>query len=124
MSQAKVILVVEDHLPVRKFVSELLHDSGYTVLAASSAADAIRALAEWKGRIDLLLTDIELAEGMSGIQFAEEMENLRPDLRVLLMSGSPQESAALANNNAFLRKPFPPAHLLKKVEEVLATRNG
>ena len=109
--------------PVRKFVSELLQDSGYTVLAASSAADAIQALDEWKGRIDLLLTDIELAEGMSGIQFAEHLKNVRPDLKVLLMSGSPHQVASLANAKAFVRKPFAPAHLLNKIEEVLAISN-
>jgi CheY-like chemotaxis protein len=120
MPEAKVILVVEDELPVRKFISEVLEDSGYTVIGASSAPDAIHALSRWKRSLDLLLTDIELGRGMSGIELAKHLESERPNLRVLLMSGSPQHVAALANSDPFLQKPFAPARLLDKIEEVLS----
>jgi CheY-like chemotaxis protein len=122
MPQAKVILVVEDELPVRKFVSELLQDSGYTVLAASSASDAVNAVSRWSASIDLLLTDIELGGGMSGIKLAEHLEAARPDLKVVLMSGS--SLPAPCDGSAFLRKPFAPTHLIDKIEEVLSRRNG
>lgn len=118
MSASKVILVVDDELPVRMFVSEVLESSGYTVIAAGSARDAIHALSRWNGPLDLLLTDIELGGGMSGIELARHLEGVCPDLRVVLMSGSPQP--AFCGGQVFVQKPFAPAHLTDKIEEVLS----
>src|SRR5690348_9933030 len=118
-----VILLVEDELPVRKFVSEVLHNAGYTVVAASSGRDALRAFQEYAKRIDLLITDVDLTGGMSGVEVAEQLEARNPDIRVLLMSGSPNQFA-FDNDLHFICKPFVPAHLLRKVEEVISHKAG
>ena len=119
MPKRSVILLVDDELAIRKFVAELLHRTGYLVVSASSGPDALTASAEWSGRIDLLLSDIELGGAMSGIQLAEHLEALHPNLRVLLMSGSPMASVSLGDAGHFIRKPFTPAALINKIKEVL-----
>lgn len=119
MEEPKIILLVEDDAPVRRLISEWLRRSGYEVLEASSGADAIRASTENDGHISLLLTDIDLAKGISGIELAERLEGISPDLRVVIMSGSPEHSAAFQGTRRFVSKPFAPGDLLSKIEEVL-----
>ena len=111
---------MEDDAPVRRLVSQWLRRSGYEVLEASSGADATRAFGEWNGRISLLLTDIDLAEGISGIELVERLESISPDLRVVIMSGSPEHSAAFQDKRHFVSKPFAPADLLSKIEQMLS----
>src|SRR5690242_107011 len=81
--QQRTILLVEDELPVRKLVWEILHSAGYTVVSASSGPDAIQAFNHWHRSIQLLVTDVDLAGGMSGVDLAERLVVLRPNLRVL-----------------------------------------
>src|SRR5579884_3414984 len=119
MERERVILLVEDDLPVRKLVSEILHRAGHEVVSASSGPDAIRAFNQWNGRIHLLITDVDLSGGMSGVDLAEHLAAIRSDLKVLLMSGTPRESIALTGIMHFISKPFLPADLVETVEQVL-----
>lgn len=114
-----IILLVEDDAPVRRVISEWLRRSGYEVLEASSAAEAIRTTTETNGQVSLLLTDVDLAQGISGIELAEHLESVSPHLRVVIMSGSPEHSTALKHKRHFVSKPFAPADLLSKIGEVL-----
>ena len=119
MLEGTTILLAEDELPVRKLVSEVLHRHGCVVLEAHSGPDAIQVSEKHKGSIDLLVADYEMP-GMSGLELAERLRASRPDLPVILMSGSPE---GIANSHIrgfpFIRKSFVPAALTDLIEKTL-----
>ena len=112
----ETLLVVEDEDNVRRLVSEVLEQHGYTVLATGHPQEAIAICAGHSGAIDLLLTDLVLPR-MRGGELAQRAGWIRPDMRVLFMSGYTE--SATEPFAAFLRKPFTPAALARKVREVL-----
>jgi DNA-binding NtrC family response regulator len=81
----KTILVVDDEPEIRKLVAAMLTRNGYRVLSADSGDNAIKLL-ETNPEIDLLLSDV-VAPGMSGPMIAEQIVALRPDVKVLFMTG-------------------------------------
>jgi PAS domain S-box-containing protein len=119
---AETILVTEDEVEVRKLVCEVLALYGYRVLDAANVEEALRAAREHAGPIHLLLTDVVMP-GLSGRELAERVAAVRPDIRVLYMSGYTDNAiihhGVLDNGTAFLQKPFPPALLARKVRAVL-----
>jgi PAS domain S-box-containing protein len=118
----ETVLLVEDEPLVRGLVRQLLQESGYTVLEASQGEDALRICRQAEGPIHLLITDVVMP-GMSGRELAERMAPLRPETKVLFMSGYTDDAivrhGVLAAEAAFLQKPFTPAGLTRKVREVL-----
>jgi PAS domain S-box-containing protein len=118
----ETVLLVEDEDEVRLLVSGVLEQHGYAVLPARRPEDAIALCASHRGSIDLLLTDAVLPQ-MSGRALAEQAGRMRPDLRVLLMSGYKEDaiegSGPSEHGAAFLRKPFTPGVLTRKLREVL-----
>jgi len=108
------VLLVDDDDAVRLVVADFLADLGLPVLVACDATEAI-ALLEQNPSIALLLSDIRMA-GLSGIDLAEQAARLRPQLRIVLMSGYflPQPVA-----RRFLRKPFRLTELETVVREEL-----
>jgi PAS domain S-box-containing protein len=119
----ETVLLVEDEDCVRNLVSRILQLNGYTVLLASSGAEALELFKGYDGRIDLLLTDVIMPH-MNGVQLVEQATSIRENLRVLYLSGyansfldAPQGTSASAA--AFLSKPVTPQVLAKKVREVL-----
>jgi PAS domain S-box-containing protein len=119
---SEVILLVEDEENIRTPAVEILEARGYTVLAAGDAVEALAVAERHAGRIQLMVTDVVMP-GMSGSQLAERLVALRPDLRVVYISGYPEDAIAhhgvLNPGHIFLQKPFSPAALLAKVREVL-----
>jgi CheY-like chemotaxis protein len=111
------VLVVDDDDSVRKVTERLLRTSGFTVLTATSGANAMEVAAAHRGGIDLLLTDIVMP-GMSGRDLARELGVVRPSMKILFMSGYHQHSP-LADEQ-FLTKPFHRGELLEKVRALLA----
>ncbi len=115
-------LLVEDSAMVRDLASAALRDAGYTVLSATGGSEALRAVAEHAGPIDLLVTDVVLPE-MSGVKLAESLLRARPGMAVIYMSGYTDETIAdhgvETARMAFLAKPFTMDTLLRKVREVL-----
>ena len=95
---------------------------GYRVLEAESGARACAVSATFPGEIDLLLTDVVMP-GMSGTELAGQLLGVRPNLKVLLMSGYAEEEILARglpdHKPAFLPKPFTPARLADKVQDVL-----
>lgn len=83
---SKTVLVVDDLDILRKMVRDFLQSLGITVLDASTAAEAIQIVSSHSGRIDLLLTDVEMS-GMSGWESANRIARLKPGIRILYMSG-------------------------------------
>jgi PAS domain S-box-containing protein len=116
----ETVLVVEDQDEVRRLVSELLEQRGYTVLSAAQPQDAIAICNAHAGPIELLLTDVVMPQ-MGGRELAEKTAWIRPAMKVLFMSGYTEEVLAGIGEPgfAFLRKPFTPAVLAHKIREVL-----
>jgi DNA-binding response OmpR family regulator len=125
----ETVLLVEDEAQVRTLARGVLEEFGYTVLAASHAEEALRLSAQHDGSIHLLLTDI-VTPGQSGREVAAAVRAVRPDTRVLYISGYTDDvilrDGVTAVDSALLLKPFVPATLLAKVRAVLdgAARRG
>ncbi len=118
----ETVLLVEDEVTVRAVAREMLERQGYTVLEATGA-EAAMALAEaHRGPIHLLLTDVVMP-GSSGRALADRLTALRPELRVLFMSGYTDEAVVrhgiLERGVAYLQKPFAPEGLARRVREVI-----
>jgi two-component system, cell cycle sensor histidine kinase and response regulator CckA len=118
----ETVLVVEDQEAVRGLARRILEEHGYQVLEAASGAEAHAVASRHAGEIDLLLTDVVMP-GMDGYLLSEEMRDLRPNLRTILMSGYGADLIAhrdaLASGLAYIQKPFRPEELATKVREIL-----
>ena len=116
------VLVVDDDQALRYLVKRTLSAAGYTVLMAENGSTALRLLEDLGGDVDLLLTDIVMPE-MSGHQLAERGRQLKPDLRVLYMSGYTEDEVSrrslLDNMEAFVPKPFTVTSLTRGVSRAL-----
>jgi PAS domain S-box-containing protein len=103
------VLVVDDEADLREVLVEMLREWGYAPLAAADAAEAL-SLMESSVDIDLLVTDVGLPGGMSGRHLADAARSLRPDLRVLLITGYAENSTVrngeLAPGMEVMTKPF------------------
>jgi signal transduction histidine kinase/ActR/RegA family two-component response regulator len=117
----ETILVVEDDPQVRAVTVEALADLGYKVIEAEDSHVALKLIGDARRKIDLLLSDIVLP-GMSGRQLVEQAGQMRPGLKMLLMSGFDREhgsTAAGAQGVEVLHKPLPPAKMAQRVRAVL-----
>lgn len=101
----KTVLVVDDEPSILAVVSGLLGDDEYNILTADTGAQALQQSRDFKGEIDLLLSDFQMP-GMSGVDLATSMTLERPRLKVLLMSGFPTGMLVLNEGWHFLAKPF------------------
>jgi two-component system, cell cycle sensor histidine kinase and response regulator CckA len=115
----KTILVVDDNDEVLHAVVQLLERANFEVLSAGNGADAIELAKETKGRIDLLLSDVDMPL-MSGPDLGLALKKTRPDLRVMLMSGGENGNLLVLNYGwAFIQKPFVAKRLVQMIIEVL-----
>jgi len=118
-----VVLMVEDEPSVREFARRVLDRAGHTLVVATNGDEALQAAADWEGSIDVLLTDIVMP-GMHGQILAATLLKVRPDIRVVFMSGYAEDSIPpldrLATPAAFLAKPFSSATLTEAVAREIA----
>lgn len=116
------ILLVEDEVSLRKLTRKLLELGGYTVLEAKSVRDAVEIGQHYSGTIHLLLTDVVMP-GMNGPELARQLNAIRPEVKVLYMSGYTGQSfsgtGALESGSRFLQKPFTREGLAQKIRETL-----
>jgi len=119
---SETILLVEDEEPLRKLCTEFLEQLGYRMLAASNAKEAVALVEGYSGKIDLLITDVVMP-GLPGPELAEALLALRPDLKVIFISGYAEGSLApngvLKPGTVLVNKPFTIRALTAKLREVL-----
>ena len=114
-----VVMVVDDEPSVLLFLVTALTGNGYTVLSAADGADALEIARGYKGRIDMVLTDVRMP-GMDGTELVKRLREEDLASRVLLMTGWSSPNVPPEIRLQALRKPFGPKVLLQRVETVLA----
>lgn len=118
----ETILLVEDEEIVRSLAREVLQGNGYTVLEAGDGEEALRVCNARTNFIDLTITDVVMPR-MGGRQLAEQIPSHLIGMKILYMSGYPDEAIGhhglLDPGTSFLQKPFTLTGLLRKVREVL-----
>ena len=121
------ILVVDDLAEIRDLVRRDLEAAGYKVLQAHNGAAALLAAMNHAGRIDLLLTDVQMP-GMNGRELAKWIRAQLPEIAVLYMTGDPghvfEREEVEDSEEFFLDKPFDRQTLLLKVRTALNRRTG
>jgi len=120
----KIVLLVEDEPHILSLLSDYLASEGYQVLEADSALKAFEILAT-KPQLDLLVTDFRLPGNVSGVMIAEPALKLRPDLKVIFISGYPIEiyesGSPIARSAPVLAKPFALDTLHSQIQALLAS---
>lgn len=118
----ETVLVVEDEPGIRALMRKILQKQGYEVLEARNGEEALALAEQRRGPIHLLLADVEMPE-MSGYELAVRLKLLRPEMKLLFVSGLPAEQLERFGqppaHSSFLRKPFSLAALLDKARSVL-----
>ncbi len=122
----ETILVVEDEAPLLKLIHYVLESHGYKVLGCGSAKEALAIWKDHHDKIDLLLTDLILPEGMAGTELAKILQREKPGIKVLCTSG--YDAARLAKEFpegtkfTLIQKPFHARRLAETVFEALIAR--
>ena len=118
----ETVLVVEDEDIVRELVCEVLEDQGYNVICARDGVEALNMAGEFDGIIHLLVTDVIMPH-MNGHELAGKLSSLRPDMKVLYVSGYSDndigDHGVLDPRFELLQKPFTPQTLARKIRDVI-----
>jgi CheY-like chemotaxis protein len=119
----ETILLAEDEPALREVLHLQLEDSGYNVLDAHNAAEALEVAHKHSGSIDLLLTDVLMSGRLNGFELAAELKSMWPDLKVIYMTGYTADAIDAKGfadlQNSILQKPFTTDALLRKLRDVL-----
>jgi len=120
---SETILIVEDEPILREMACDILKNCGYRLLEAATGKEALELWRKRASDIDMLLTDMVMPEGISGVDLAERLLADRPDLKILFTSGysSTEINAELLSRSQarFLQKPFSHITLARTVRECL-----
>ena len=118
----ETILAVDDDSGIRRLVAAALQPLGYTVIEAVSGVDGLKVAEAHAGVIDLLLTDV-IMPGMSGRQLAETLAPIRPEMKVVFMSGYTDDvighKGILLPGIHFIRKPLVPTKMARRLRDIL-----
>src|SRR5579862_7114628 len=117
-NSAKTILFAEIDGPLQVVVAALLHQCGYNVIVANGGKEALKKARKFDGVIHLLLSDVDMP-GMTGIELAIQLNQERPDTKILLISGLPTGMLVLNNGWQFLPKPFMVDMLKDRIRDCL-----
>ncbi len=122
----KTVLLVEDEVPIRNLLSGVLARE-YRVLQAADGESALRVATDGAGKLDLLLTDVQMP-GMSGFELADRLRENHPNLKIVFISGffsTDEFQRRVLNYKAyFLSKPFSIHMLLGIVHRLLRSSDG
>jgi CheY-like chemotaxis protein len=118
----EVVMVIDDEPPIRALILEVLKECGYQAIEAGDGPAGLRIL-QSDTRIDLLVTDVGLPGGMNGRQVADAARVVRPDLKILFITGY-AENAAVGNGHLepgmdVMTKPFDMVALSDKVRDLI-----
>ena len=130
-SGRETVLIVEDEPILRSMARDILEECGYRILEASSGKDALDLWKKRAGKIDLLLTDMVMPEGISGVDLAEKLLAGQPELKIVFTSGytanEVNQEMLVRTGASFLSKPYTHAELAKAVRDCLdqnSRKNG
>ena len=122
----ETILLVEDEESVREMVTECLSRQGYDVIAARTGPEALTCWQHHRTKIDLLLTDLVMPDGIMGHELAERLQQDKPDLKVIFTTGYSQElsntirtNCSLEEGRNYLPKPYHPSELAQFIRKCL-----
>lgn len=125
VNRAATILVVEDEEPIRHLVSAMLKRDGYKVIDASNPAEALSKIQKGNVSVELLLTDLAMP-GKGGVEFAAELLQTRPGMKIIFVSGSEELEKTRLNAGAprgqYLAKPYSIGDLRQAVTRALDDR--
>jgi CheY-like chemotaxis protein len=123
-SNGEVVLVIDDEPTVRMLVGEVLTENGYRAIEASDGPSGLSILNS-DVRIDLLITDVGLPGGLNGRQVADAARMVRPDLKVLFITGYAENSTIghghLDHGMSIMTKPFHLDMLARKIRDILSS---
>jgi CheY-like chemotaxis protein len=117
--ERKIILLVDDDSLFRSSVKAILQKDGFQVIEAGDGIEAYQIIIEDKTSIDLLLTDI-LMPRMGGLELAESVTTIHPDMPILFMTGQVLSLDGPMKGYTILRKPFPRQALIDAVRQLIA----
>ena len=124
----ETVLIVEDEPVLRDMAHVILQDCGYNIIEASSGREALSVWEHHKERIDLLLTDMVMPEGVSGMELAHRLLEAKPELKIIFASGYSMDdldTAFVRDGHAlFLQKPYTHVTLAKAVRQCLDKSDG
>ncbi len=127
LAGTETVLLVEDEGSVRAVAGEILQANGYTVIEAPDGPEALQEFEDHEVDIDLLLTDVVMPK-MKGPELADRLRKIKPQLKILFMSGYHEESLLRRQigdrSSVLIQKPFTPRILARKVREVLDSKEG
>jgi CheY-like chemotaxis protein len=119
----ETILVVEDEPVLRDLANMILSDCGYEVLEAATGVEALRIWDRHQGNIHLLLTDMVMPEGISGMELAERLARAQPQLKIIFASGYSMDDLdtdfVREGHAMFLQKPYTHVTLARAVRDCL-----
>jgi CheY-like chemotaxis protein len=116
----RVVLVVEDEVIIRSVIADHLRDSGFTILEAANAAEAVTILTS-RAPVDLVFSDITMPGSMDGFGLARWVHEHHSHIPVLLTSGAAAvlNAAGPFTDEAFMRKPYLPDELERRIRAML-----
>jgi len=119
-TERATILVVDDEEAIRRMMEKMLGNSGFTVLKASSAVEALTVCEKSGGDVQLVVTDVSMP-GMDGFELAQQISQRWPGIRILFMSGCANDLSVVRQlyEQPLLPKPFTRDALAAKVRELL-----
>lgn len=119
---SETVLIVEDDEAVRNLSKKILKQSGYNVLEAQDGEEALMVSRAYEGPLHLLLTDVVMPK-MSGRELADRLQALRPEIKILFMSGYTDNAiirhGTLESDVNFMQKPFTPELLSQRIRRIL-----
>ena len=121
----ETILIVEDEPSLRTVTARFLISSGYNVIKASNGEEALKTISNYKGHINLVITDV-IMPVMGGKELSVRLKEILPGTKILFMSGYTDNSivhdGVLEENISFIPKPFTHKSLTDKIREVLSKK--
>ena len=115
-----LVLVVDDEAVLRLLAADVLEDSGFRVVEAEDAIEALKVLADYPG-VRVLFTDINMPGALDGLDLAREVHARWPDIKLVVTSGRPRPTdKEIPDDGRFVAKPYSPDSLVREIRKALA----